>query len=124
MARRDGDHCISGSDYSFIRYKWYTVISCRVLRSFKEQKLRPRIAEVAKLLWILYFSLTVLCAIAYWFAGMNAFDAIGHSFSTVANGGFSTHDASMGYFNNATIYLITTFFMLIAGLILICIFPR
>ncbi|APB79150.1 TPA: potassium transporter [Pasteurella multocida] len=81
----------------------------------KEQKLRPRIAEVAKLLWILYFSLTVLCAIAYWFAGMNAFDAIGHSFSTVANGGFSTHDASMGYFNNATVYLITTFFMLIAG---------
>ncbi|PJG84250.1 TrkH family potassium uptake protein [Conservatibacter flavescens] len=81
----------------------------------KEQKLRPRIAEVAKLLWVLYFSLTILCALSYWLAGMSVFDAIGHSFSTVSNGGFSTHDASISYFNSATIYTITTLFMLIAG---------
>lgn len=81
----------------------------------KDQKLRPRIAEVAKLLWILYLTLTILCAFAYWLAGMDLFDAVGHSFSTISNGGFSTHDASMGYFDSNTIYFITTIFMLIAG---------
>lgn len=82
----------------------------------KEQKLKPRIAEVAKLLWILYLSLTVACTLAYWFAGMNWFDAIGHSFSTVSNGGFSSYDANLGYFNNSAIYIIATVFMLIAGI--------
>ncbi|NBI43025.1 potassium transporter [[Haemophilus] felis] len=82
---------------------------------FKNEKLRPRIAEVAKLLWLFYCFLTIACALAYWFAGMTAFDAIGHSFSTVANGGFSTHDASLAYFDNYPIYLITTVFMLIGG---------
>lgn len=81
----------------------------------KEQKMRPRIAEIAKLLWFTYLFLTVLCAFAYWFAGMNVFDAIGHSFSTISNGGFSTHDTNIGYFNNSTIYIITAIFMLIAG---------
>lgn len=77
--------------------------------------MRPRIAEIAKLLWFAYLLTTVLCAFSYWLAGMDAFDAIGHSFSTVSNGGFSTHDASMGYFNSNVIYVITTVFMLIAG---------
>ncbi|MFD0966727.1 TrkH family potassium uptake protein [Seminibacterium arietis] len=81
----------------------------------KDQKMRPRIAEIAKLLWFAYLLTTVLCAFSYWLAGMDAFDAIGHSFSTVSNGGFSTHDASMGYFNSNVIYVITTVFMLIAG---------
>ncbi len=64
----------------------------------KDTKLTPRITETAKALWYLYLSLTVTCALAYWAAGMNLFDAISHSFSTVAIGGYSTHDASMGYF--------------------------
>lgn len=81
----------------------------------KDQKALPRIGEVAKLLWILYCVLTALCAIAYWFAGMNWFDAISHSFSTVANGGMSTYDASLAYFNNPAIYLISASFMLISG---------
>ncbi|MCK9005608.1 TrkH family potassium uptake protein [Haemophilus influenzae] len=81
----------------------------------KDQKSLPKISEVAKALWIIYASLTVLCAIAYWLSGMNLFDAIGHSFSTISNGGFSTHDASIGYFNQASIYWVTTIFMLIGG---------
>ncbi|MGY4676756.1 TrkH family potassium uptake protein [Pasteurella sp. P03HT] len=81
----------------------------------KEQKMRPRIAETAKILWFIYTSLTVLCAFAYWLAGMSAFDAISHSFSTVSIGGFSTHDASMGHFNNTAINVITIVFLLISA---------
>lgn len=79
------------------------------------EKMRPRITEVAKILWIIYTTLTALCALAYWFAGMNGFDAICHSFSTVSIGGFSTHDASMGYFNNPTVNWITVVFLFISG---------
>ena len=81
----------------------------------KDAKLTPRIAETAKTLWYIYFGLTFACAAAYWLAGMSLFDAIGHSFSTVALGGFSTHDDSIGYFNSATIELICVVFMLISG---------
>lgn len=80
-----------------------------------KNKLTPRTAETAKALWYIYLGLTVCCAFAYWIAGMNAFDAIGHSFSTVAIGGFSTHDASIGYFNSRAIEMIAVLFMLISG---------
>ena len=81
----------------------------------KDSKLTPRIAGTAKALWYIYLGLTTACALAYWGAGMNLFDAISHSFSTVAIGGFSTHDASIGYFDNSTIELICVLFMLISG---------
>lgn len=81
----------------------------------KEQKMRPRIAETAKALWLIYLSLTVLCALAFWLAGMSGFDAISHSFATVAIGGFSTHDASIGYFNSEIINYITILFLLISS---------
>ncbi len=80
-----------------------------------KNKLTPRIAETAKALWYIYMGLTVACALAYFAAGMNLFDAIGHSFSTVAIGGFSTHDASIGYFHSRTIEMIAVVFMLISG---------
>ncbi|PSL13659.1 trk system potassium uptake protein TrkH [Marinobacterium halophilum] len=82
----------------------------------KDNKLTPRITETAKALWYIYLSLTVACALAYWLAGMSLFDAIGHSFSTVAIGGFSTHDASIGYFDSAAIEAIGIFFMVVAGI--------
>jgi len=82
----------------------------------KDSKLTPRITETAKALWYIYLGLTVTCALAYWFAGMNGFDAIGHSFSTIAIGGFSTHDASIGYFNSSLIELVAVIFMLLAGM--------
>lgn len=81
----------------------------------KDSKMTPRIADTAKHLWYIYLSLTIACAVAYWLAGMSGFDAICHSFSTIAIGGFSTHDASMGYFNSPTINFICVFFLVIAG---------
>jgi trk system potassium uptake protein TrkH len=81
----------------------------------KDNKLTPRITETAKALWYIYLGLTVACALAYWVAGMSVFDAIGHAFSTVAIGGFSTHDASIGYFNSPLIDMIAVVFMLLAG---------
>jgi trk system potassium uptake protein TrkH len=79
----------------------------------KDAKLTPRIAGTAKALWYIYFGLTVICAISYWGAGMELFDAIGHSFSTVAIGGFSTHDASIGWFESTNVELICSFFMFV-----------
>ncbi|MGB0732136.1 MAG: TrkH family potassium uptake protein [Pontibacterium sp.] len=81
----------------------------------KDSKLTPRITETAKALWYIYLSLTICCALGYWAAGMTLFDAIGHSFSTVAIGGFSTHDASIGYFDSALIEAICIFFMVLSG---------
>jgi len=81
----------------------------------KDNKLTPRITETAKALWYIYLGLTIACAVAYWAAGMSWFDAIGHSFATVAIGGFSTHDASMGFFNSTTIEAVAMVFMLLAG---------
>lgn len=82
----------------------------------KDSKLTPRITETAKALWYIYLGLTVLCAIAYYAAGMGGFDAITHSFSTIAIGGYSTHDESIGFFNSMTIELVATFFMFISGI--------
>jgi trk system potassium uptake protein TrkH len=82
----------------------------------KDNKLVPRLAETAKSLWYIYLSLTVACALAYWAVGMTLFDAVSHSFSTIAIGGFSTHDASLGYFNNPLIEIVAIVFMFIAGI--------
>lgn len=82
----------------------------------KDSKLTPRITETAKALWYIYLGLTVACALGYWLAGMTVFDAVGHAFSTVAIGGFSTHDASMGYFDSTAIYLVGVVFMFLAGI--------
>ncbi|TDY03707.1 TrkH family potassium uptake protein [Thiohalophilus thiocyanatoxydans] len=81
----------------------------------KQEKITPRIAETARALWIIYLVLTLACAIAYWIAGMNLFDAVGHAFTTVATGGFSTHDASIAHFNSIAIEIIAIVFMLAGG---------
>ncbi len=82
----------------------------------KDTRLAPRITESAKALWYIYLGLTVLCAASYWLAGMDAFDAIAHSFSTVSIGGFSTHDASIGFFaDKPLVELVAIGFMLISG---------
>ncbi|MYM63752.1 TrkH family potassium uptake protein [Pseudomaricurvus sp. HS19] len=81
----------------------------------KDNKLTPRITETAKALFFIYVSFTIICAVAYRLAGMDWFDAIGHSYSTVANGGFSTHDDSMHYFDSPLILFICAVFMIIAG---------
>lgn len=82
----------------------------------KNDNLVPRLAETAKALWYIYLALTVACALCYWIAGMSLFDAICHSFSTVAIGGFSTHDASLAYFDSHLINSIAIVFMFLAGI--------
>ncbi len=81
----------------------------------KDSKLTPRITQTAKYLFLIYLTLTLACGIAYWLAGMSPFEAICHAFSTVAIGGFSTHDASIGYFNSGPIMVICTIFMVLSG---------
>lgn len=81
----------------------------------KDSKMTPRIADTAKHLWYIYVALTVACTLAYWVAGMNWFDAICHAFSTIAIGGFSTYDASMGHFDSALINFICVVFLIIAA---------
>lgn len=82
----------------------------------KDSKMTPRIAETAKQLWFIYLGLTIACAAAYWAGGMNLFNAICHSFSTIAIGGFSTHDTSLGYYNSPVINVICVVFLWIAAL--------
>lgn len=83
---------------------------------FKEEKLTPRIAQAAKTLWFIYVGLILLCILSYWSAGMEWFDAICHSFSTVSTGGFSTHDKSIAYFQGPAIRLVATLFMILGGI--------
>lgn len=81
----------------------------------KDTKLTPRITETAKALWFVYLGITIACAISYWLAGMSVFDAICHSYSTVAIGGFSTHDLSIAHFDSVLIEMVTVVFMFIGG---------
>ncbi|WP_435189835.1 TrkH family potassium uptake protein [Pseudothioglobus sp. nBUS_23] len=81
-----------------------------------KDRLTPKLRNTAIALWKIYLSLTVLCAVGYFLSGMSIFDAVSHSFSTVAIGGFSTHDGSIGYFNSATIETIAMIFMFLAGI--------
>jgi len=82
----------------------------------KDTKLTPRITETAKALWYVYLAFTILCMLCYKLAGMDWFDALCHAFSTVAIGGFSTHDASMAYFDSGIVDCVAIVFMFIAGI--------
>ena len=82
----------------------------------KDTKLTPRITETAKALWYVYLAFTIACMLSYRLAGMGWFDALCHSFSTVAIGGFSPHDASMGYFDSALVNSVAIVFMFVAGI--------
>ncbi|PCI96184.1 MAG: potassium transporter [Flavobacteriales bacterium] len=80
-----------------------------------KNKIHPRIKETAKRLWFIYFSLTVLQCILLMFAGMDFYDAINHSLTTMSTGGFSTKQASIAAFNSPIIEYIIIVFMFIAG---------
>ncbi len=82
----------------------------------KEQKLTPRIAETAKGLYAIYFALSVLCMLSYRIAGMSWSDAFLHMCSTMGLGGFSSHDASFGYWDSPAIEYTAVVFMLLAGI--------
>lgn len=82
----------------------------------KEDKLSPRVMNTARTLWYIYLGLTVIWALAYWLAGMTLFDAVGHAFTTIATGGYSTHDASIGYFDSVAVEAIASVGMIIGGI--------
>ena len=78
-------------------------------------KIRPRVRETAKYLWMVYIGITIAEIIMLQIAGMNWFDAVCHSFTTMPTGGFSTKNASIGFYDNVGIHYIIIFFMIIAG---------
>jgi trk system potassium uptake protein TrkH len=82
----------------------------------KDSKMTPRIADTAKHLWYIYLSLTIACTVSYWTVGMSWFDAICHAFSTIAIGGFSTYDDSLGHFDSFAVNLVCVVFLWIAAL--------
>lgn len=81
----------------------------------KDNKMTPRIADTAKHLWYIYLALTLSCTLAFFLAGMNWFDAICHAFATIAIGGFSTYDASVGHFQSPLINGICVVFLLLSA---------
>lgn len=87
----------------------------RLESSEQGEKVLPRTAQIATMTVSVYASLVVLNAIAYWAAGMSFFDAVCHAMATFSTGGFSTHDASIGYFNSLPIEAVGTLFMFLGG---------
>ena len=80
------------------------------------EKLSPTTQGTARVLWIVYMVLTALCALAYWLGPMDLFDAVNHAMTTIATGGFSTHQASIGFFNSPYVENMTILFMLLSGI--------
>ncbi len=84
----------------------------RTENSDRSDKILPRAGQLASAIGSIYLLFTFACAMAYWFAGMTAFDAVNHAMTTVATGGYSTRDASMAHFESATIEWIAVLFMI------------
>jgi trk system potassium uptake protein TrkH len=82
----------------------------------KDSALTPRITETARNLWLVYAGITLACILSLKVVGMTWFDAICHAFAAMGLGGFSTHDASIGYFNSPAIEFVLIVFMLVAAL--------
>lgn len=79
-------------------------------------KIRPRIGDTARRLLLMYAGLTATCALLFWLGPMSLFDAVCHALTTVATGGFSTHQASIGFFHSAYIEYVASLFMILAGI--------
>jgi trk system potassium uptake protein TrkH len=79
------------------------------------EKILPRAGQIATSIGIIYLSITLACASIYWLFGMDGFDAIAHAMTTVATGGYSTYDASLGHFDSAAIEWTAIVFMACAG---------
>ena len=80
------------------------------------EKLAPTMGATSRLLWIIYIALTALCSFAYVLGPMDRFDAVCHALTTIATGGFSTHQASIGYFQSNYVEYVCIFFMLLSGI--------
>ncbi len=84
--------------------------------SDRSDKMMPRAAQISTTIAAIYLFLTVVCFAAYWAAGMSPFDAIAHSMTTIATGGFSTSDASIGHFDSSAVHWIAVCFMILGSL--------
>ena len=80
------------------------------------EKILPKTREVTLMISFIYLSLTLACAFAYWFVGMNLFDSIAHSMTTIATGGFSTYSSSIGYFDNSKIEVVSIIFIILGSI--------
>ncbi len=88
----------------------------RMESSDTTEKILPRTREVTLIISVIYLTLTFACGIAYWSAGMNIFDSIAHSMTTIATGGFSTYSNSIGYFQNPKIEIIAIIFIILGSI--------
>jgi trk system potassium uptake protein TrkH len=88
----------------------------RTESSDRSDKALPRIASVTRAIAFIYVVISVVCALVYAALGMSFFDAVNHAMTTVATGGFSTHDRSFGFFQDARILWAAVFFMILGSL--------
>ena len=88
----------------------------RMESSDRSEKVLPRTTQLVAYIGFIYLGTSVVCALAYWAAGMSGFDAIAHAMTTIATGGFSTYDASLAHFNSPAIEYIGVVFMLIGSM--------
>lgn len=88
----------------------------RLESSDRSEKAIPRVRGIAAAVGQIYLSLTAACFLAYWMLGMTPFDALNHAFTTLCTGGFSTHDASFGYFGSPPLEWSATLFMIAGAL--------
>jgi len=88
----------------------------RMESSDTTEKILPRTREVTLIISVIYLALTFICGIAYWIVGMNIFDSIAHSMTTIATGGFSTYSSSIGYFQNPRIEIISIIFIVLGSI--------
>ena len=88
----------------------------RMESSDTTEKILPRTREVTLIISIIYLALTFACGIAYWLVGMNLFDSIAHSMTTIATGGFSTYSSSIGYFQNPKIEIVSIIFIILGSI--------
>ena len=88
----------------------------RMESSDTTEKILPKTREVTLIISIIYLTLTFACGAAYWLVGMNIFDSIAHSMTTIATGGFSTYSSSIGYFQNPKIEIIAIIFIVLGSM--------
>ena len=80
------------------------------------EKILPKTREVTLIISTIYLSLTFVCGVAYWLVGMNIFDSIAHSMTTIATGGFSTYSGSIGHFQNPKIEIVAIIFIILGSI--------
>jgi trk system potassium uptake protein TrkH len=88
----------------------------KIESSDNPEKILPRTIEIASIIISTYIFLTIFCGFFYWMFGMKTFDSIAHSMTTIATGGFSTHNNSIGYFKNPNIEIIATIFIVLGSI--------